>query len=51
MASSKNPAFFNMKARSAYAIDAESGQVLYQKNATKRYPIDFDTGGNRTGYS
>jgi D-alanyl-D-alanine carboxypeptidase (penicillin-binding protein 5/6) len=39
MAGSKNPAFFDMKARSAYAIDAESGQVLYQKNATKRYPI------------
>ncbi|MEE6683873.1 D-alanyl-D-alanine carboxypeptidase family protein [Limosilactobacillus reuteri] len=28
-----------MDARAAYAIDAESGQVLYQKNATKRYPI------------
>ncbi|MEE6705280.1 serine hydrolase [Limosilactobacillus reuteri] len=30
---------FQMDARAAYAIDAESGQVLYQKNATKRYPI------------
>lgn len=28
-----------MDARATYAIDAESGQVLYQKNATKRYPI------------
>lgn len=32
-------AVFQMDARAAYAIDAESGQVLYQKNATKRYPI------------
>lgn len=32
-------ASFQMDARAAYAIDAESGQVLYQKNATKRYPI------------
>ncbi|GGI63420.1 D-alanyl-D-alanine carboxypeptidase family protein [Limosilactobacillus caviae] len=32
-------AAFNMDARAAYAIDAESGQVLYQKNATKLYPI------------
>lgn len=32
-------ATFQMDARAAYAIDAESGQVLYQKNATKRYPI------------
>lgn len=32
-------AAFQMNARAAYAIDAESGQVLYQKNATKRYPI------------
>ena len=32
-------AAFQMDARAAYAIDAESGQVLYQKNATKRYPI------------
>ncbi|NDO57569.1 D-alanyl-D-alanine carboxypeptidase [Lactobacillus reuteri] len=30
---------FQMDARATYAIDAESGQVLYQKNATKRYPI------------
>lgn len=33
------PAAFNMDARAAYAIDAQSGQVLYQKNATKTYPI------------
>ena len=33
------PSSFQMDARAAYAIDAESGQVLYQKNATKRYPI------------
>lgn len=32
-------AAFQMDARAAYAIDAETGQVLYQKNATKRYPI------------
>ena len=32
-------AAFQMDARAAYAIDAESGQVIYQKNATKRYPI------------
>lgn len=32
-------AAFQMDARAAYAIDAESDQVLYQKNATKRYPI------------
>ncbi len=32
-------AAFQMDARAAYAIDTESGQVLYQKNATKRYPI------------
>lgn len=32
-------AAFQMDARAAYAIDAESGQVLYQKNVTKRYPI------------
>ncbi len=32
-------AAFQMDARAAYAIDAESGQVLYQKDATKRYPI------------
>ena len=30
---------FGMDARAAYAIDAQSGQVLYQKNATKLYPI------------
>ena len=34
-----DPLAFQMDARAAYAIDAESGQVLYQKNATKRYPI------------
>lgn len=34
-----NQPAFNMDARAAYAIDAQSGQVLYQKNATKRYPI------------
>ncbi|MFR0771886.1 MAG: serine hydrolase [Limosilactobacillus pontis] len=28
-----------MKARAAYAIDAQTGQVLYQKNANKVYPI------------
>lgn len=32
-------AAFQMDARAVYAIDTESGQVLYQKNATKRYPI------------
>lgn len=32
-------AFYDMKARSAYAIDADSGQVLYEKNAKKTYPI------------
>lgn len=26
-------------ARAAITIDAETGQVLYEKNATKRYPI------------
>lgn len=31
--------FYDMKARAAYAIDAQTGQVLYQKNATKVYPI------------
>lgn len=30
---------FSMDARAVYAMDAESGQVLYEKNATKRYPI------------
>ncbi len=29
----------NLNARAAYAIDAETGQVLYQKNANKTYPI------------
>lgn len=33
------PAFYNMKARAAYAIDAQTGQMLYQKNANKGYPI------------
>lgn len=32
-------AFYDMKARAAYAIDAQTGQVLYQKNANKVYPI------------
>lgn len=32
-------AFYQMKARSAYAIDADTGQVLYEKNAKKTYPI------------
>lgn len=31
--------FYQMKARSAYATDAESGQVLYEKNAQKTYPV------------
>ena len=31
--------FYQMKARSAYAIDTESGQVLYEKNAQKTYPV------------
>lgn len=31
--------FYDMKARAAYAIDAQTGQVLYQKNANKVYPI------------
>ncbi|MDD6432410.1 MAG: serine hydrolase [Lactobacillaceae bacterium] len=31
--------FYDMKARAAYAIDAQTGQVLYQKNANKIYPI------------
>lgn len=31
--------FYDMKARAAYAIDAQTGQVLYQKNAKKTYPI------------
>lgn len=30
---------FNMDARAVYAVDAQSGQVLYQKNANKCYPI------------
>lgn len=29
----------NLNARAAYAIDAETGQVLYQKNANKIYPV------------
>lgn len=29
----------NLNARAAYAIDAETGQVLYQKNANKTYPV------------
>lgn len=31
--------FYQMKARSAYAMDAQSGQVLYQKNSQKTYPV------------
>lgn len=30
---------FSMDARAVYAIDAKTGQVLYQKNAVKKYPI------------
>lgn len=29
----------NLNARAAYAIDVETGQVLYQKNANKTYPV------------
>lgn len=29
----------SLNARAAYAIDAETGQVLYQKNANKTYPV------------
>lgn len=32
-------AAFKLNARSAYAIDAQTGQVLYQKNAKKTYPV------------
>lgn len=32
-------ATLKLNARSAYAIDADSGQVLYQKNANQRYPV------------
>lgn len=39
LAKADSNSFYKMKARSAYAIDAESGQVLYQKNAKKTYPI------------
>jgi D-alanyl-D-alanine carboxypeptidase (penicillin-binding protein 5/6) len=38
-AKASDNAFYDMKARSAYAIDAQTGQVLYQKNAKKTYPI------------
>ncbi|MGN1279251.1 MAG: D-alanyl-D-alanine carboxypeptidase family protein [Limosilactobacillus sp.] len=38
-AKASDDAFYNMKARAAYAIDAQTGQVLYQKNANKVYPI------------
>ena len=38
-AKASDDAFYNMKARAAYAIDAQTGQVLYQKNANKTYPI------------
>ncbi|WP_373841619.1 D-alanyl-D-alanine carboxypeptidase family protein [Limosilactobacillus sp.] len=31
--------FYRMDARAAYAIDADTGQVLYQKNAQRTYPI------------
>lgn len=37
--SSAQAAAFNLNARSAYAIDAQTGQVLYQKNARKKYPV------------
>ena len=37
--SSAQAAAFKLNARSAYAIDAQSGQVLYQKNARKKYPV------------
>ncbi|MDO4903673.1 MAG: serine hydrolase [Limosilactobacillus sp.] len=39
LAKADSNSFFNMDARSAYAIDAETGQVLYEKNAQKTYPI------------
>lgn len=38
-AKASDNAFYDMKARAAYAIDAQTGQVLYQKNANKTYPI------------
>lgn len=37
--SSAQAAGFKLNARSAYAIDAQTGQVLYQKNARKKYPV------------
>lgn len=37
--SSAQAAAFKLNARSAYAIDAQTGQVLYQKNARKKYPV------------
>ncbi|KRL28032.1 serine family D-Ala-D-Ala carboxypeptidase [Limosilactobacillus frumenti DSM 13145] len=36
---SAQAAAFKLNARSAYAIDAQTGQVLYQKNARKKYPV------------
>lgn len=39
LASAATRPFYQMKARSAYAIDADSGQVLYAKNAKKTYPV------------
>lgn len=38
-ASASSKPFYQMDARAAYAIDAQTGQVLYQKNAKKLYPI------------
>ena len=38
-ASASTDSFYHMDARAAYAIDADTGQVLYQKNANKTYPI------------
>lgn len=38
-ASASSKSFYQMDARAAYAIDAQTGQVLYQKNAKKLYPI------------
>lgn len=37
--SAASTSFYNMDARAAYAIDADTGQVLYEKNANKTYPI------------
>lgn len=37
--SANSQPFYQMDARAAYAIDAQTGQVLYQKNAKKVYPI------------